>query len=163
MLSSAFQIELRCSMFDVYVVEERTSHLKTYGLNPFNDESWVYRSASYKLCTYELQGKYRKSMNSIYHRYKNLSTIVINYTAILLKLFWIWCANLLCLIFFKVVGTLIKWAGSCRQKKRIKDKDALSHAGAAIPRLEFVSKVLVRSVTIHKYTPLGWAPVFCSQ
>jgi hypothetical protein len=27
-----------------------------------------------------------------------------------------------------VVGTLIKWAGSCRQKKRIKDKDALSHA-----------------------------------
>eukprot|EP00979_Chaetoceros_neogracilis_P005019 scaffold859_cov191-Chaetoceros_neogracile.AAC.1 len=64
----------RIEMFDVYVVEERTSHLKTY-----------------------------------------------------------------------VVGTHFKWAGSCRQKKRIKDKDALSHAGAAIPILEFVSKVLVRS------------------
>jgi hypothetical protein len=47
-----------------------------------------------------------------------------------------------------------KCLGSCRQKKRIKDKDALSHVGAAIPILEFVSKVLVRSVTIHKYTPL---------
>ena len=30
-----------------------------------------------------------------------------------------------------MVGTHIKWAGSCRQKKRIKDKDALSHVGAA--------------------------------
>jgi hypothetical protein len=29
----------RIEMFDVYVVEERTSRLKTYGLNPFNDES----------------------------------------------------------------------------------------------------------------------------